>query len=100
MSYYQTHLFFCTNQRQSGERCCGQVESEKLRQYAKKKLKALGRHGAGQIRVNASGCLDRCEQGPVMVVYPEGTWYSYKTYNDIDEIIETHLLGGKGWRGY
>ena len=48
-----------------------------------------------RVRINASGCLDRCEHGPVMVIYPEGVWYSCKTRSDVDEVIETHLRGGK-----
>lgn len=93
MSYYEKHIFFCTNQRQSGKRCCAEGgEAERLRQYAKHRLKALGLHGPGQVRVNACGCLDRCEEGPILVIYPEGVWYSYKTHTDIDEIIERHIM--------
>lgn len=93
--YYQRHVFFCTNLRTSGKQCCAAGDAEKLRDYAKQKLKKLGIHGTGLNRVNTSGCLGRCEDGPVLVIYPEGVWYSYKTYNDIDEIIENHLLKGE-----
>jgi (2Fe-2S) ferredoxin len=65
-----------------------------MREYAKKKVKELGLAGGGNVRVNQAGCLDRCEEGPVCVVYPEGTWYTYVDETDIDEIIESHLLGG------
>lgn len=93
MSYYQKHIFFCTNQRQSGKRCCGEGgEAERLRQYAKHRLKALGLHGAHRVRVNACGCLDRCEEGPMLVIYPEGIWCSYRTYKDIDDILERYIL--------
>jgi len=51
--------------------------------------------GEGKIRINTAGCLDRCELGPVLVVYPEETWYSYLDREDIDEIIEKHLIGGE-----
>lgn len=95
MAYYQSHLFFCTNQRQSGKRCCAEGNAEELRQYAKKRLKQLGVHGPSQARANACGCLDRCNEGPVLVIYPEGIWYSYKTHQDIDEIIEKHVIGGE-----
>lgn len=95
MAYFQQHLFFCTNLRKNGKRCCAQGNAEALREYAKKKLKALGLHGPGRHRVNLAGCLDRCEEGPVLVIYPEETWYSYKTNSDIDEIIEYHLLKGQ-----
>jgi len=51
--------------------------------------------GLGEMRVNSAGCLDRCDLGPVMVVYPEGVWYNYRTREDVDEIVESHLKGGK-----
>jgi len=66
-----------------------------MREYAKKKVKELGLSGAGNIRVNSAGCLDRCEEGPTCVVYPEGIWYTYVDEFDIDEIIESHLINGK-----
>ncbi len=50
--------------------------------------------GPGGIRINTAGCMDRCEEGPVMVIYPEGTWYTYMDKEDIDEIIEKHLCHG------
>jgi (2Fe-2S) ferredoxin len=71
---------------------CG---SAQIRDYAKKKIKDLGLSGEGKVRVNQSGCLDRCEEGPVCVVYPEGTWYTYVDESDVDEIIESHLVQGK-----
>ena len=94
-SYYRQHLFFCTNLRKSGERCCAQGGAEELRNYAKKALKKLDLHGVGLYRVNTAGCLGRCDEGPVLVIYPEGVWYSYRTYSDIDEIIQRHLLKGE-----
>jgi (2Fe-2S) ferredoxin len=92
MSYYQYHVFFCCNQRDDGEACCAQYAAREQRDYMKKRLKELGLHGEGQIRVNIAGCLGRCSEGPVMVVYPGETWYTYVDQDDIDEIIESHLL--------
>jgi (2Fe-2S) ferredoxin len=66
-----------------------------LREYAKERVKALGLSGPGQVRVNTAGCLDRCELGPVCVVYPEGVWYTFIDEVDLDEIIESHLINGK-----
>ena len=66
--------------------------SLELRNYMKKKIFDLN---LKNIRVNQSGCLDKCESGPVMVIYPEGIWYNYKNKLDIDEIIDTHLIKGK-----
>ena len=95
--YYSRHLFFCTNDRGSGaERpSCNQCGSAKLRDYAKSRVKKLGLSGQDKVRVNKAGCLDRCEEGPVCVVYPEGTWYTYVDETDVDEIIDSHLVNGK-----
>lgn len=93
--YYRHHVFFCTNLRDDGRQSCEQCGASALRDYAKKKVKALGLAGSGGVRINTAGCLDRCEQGPVVVVYPEGVWYSYVDQEDIDELIEEHLLNGR-----
>lgn len=100
MDYYRHHVFFCTNQREpdaSGvvRPCCAAKNASSLRDYAKKKVKALGLSGAGQVRVNNAGCLDRCEEGPCVVVYPEGIWYTYIDEHDVDEIVESHLKNGQ-----
>ncbi len=63
--------------------------------YMKKKVKQQGLAGAGKVRVNRAGCLDRCEVGPVMVVYPDAVWYTFVDLEDIDEIVESHLQHGK-----
>ena len=59
-----------------------------------KRSKELGLLGKGEVRVNSAGCLNRCEEGPVMVVYPQGTWYTFMDKDDIDEIIDEHLING------
>lgn len=59
--------------------------------YTKAALKAKGLLGTGLCRANVTGCLGRCEEGPCLVVYPEGVWYTYQTTADLDEIIETHV---------
>ena len=48
-----------------------------------------------RIRINSAGCMDRCDEGPVIVVYPEGTWYTYVDEQDLDEIITEHLQNGR-----
>jgi len=95
--YYQRHLFFCVNDRgaESDRPSCNQCGSAALREYAKKRIKEMGLAGPGKVRINQSGCLDRCEEGPVCVVYPEGVWYTYVDEEDVDEIIDSHLAGGK-----
>ena len=76
MSYYARHVFFCCNQREPGAQCCNN-------------------HGSSKIRINQSGCLDRCKEGPVMVIYPDAVWYTYVDQGDIDEIISEHLQNGR-----
>ncbi len=95
MPYYQFQLFFCNNLRASGKRCCAVVGANELRDYAKKRLKQLGLHEAGKCRANTCSCLDRCDEGPVLVIYPEGVWYHYDSAQDIDEIIDEHILKGQ-----
>ena len=95
MSFYKYHVFFCTNQRDDGRMCCEQAGATELRAYAKKRIKELGLSGKGKVRINLAGCLDRCGEGPVMVVYPEETWYTFIDRQDVDEIIDMHLKQGK-----
>ncbi len=95
MSYYRYHVFFCVNQREDGGRCCHDFDAAEMRVYAKKRCKKLGLHEPGNVRINSAGCLNRCEEGPVIVVYPEETWYTYVDREDIDEIIDSHLTHGK-----
>jgi (2Fe-2S) ferredoxin len=91
--YFETHIFCCVNERPIGHKrgCCKNRGAEKLRNYMKARTKELG---IENIRVNQSGCLDRCELGPTMVIYPEGIWYSYHTVEDAEEIIQRHLIEG------
>ncbi|NOY62157.1 MAG: (2Fe-2S) ferredoxin domain-containing protein [Gammaproteobacteria bacterium] len=91
MSYYRHHLFFCTNQRADGGRCCADNGAKALRDYAKQRIKAMGLRGVGGARANTAGCLNRCASGPVLVIYPEGVWYTYASKEDIDEILEKHV---------
>ncbi len=95
MSYYRHHVFFCCNQREPGKACCNNHGSQAMRDYAKQRVKELGLAGAGKVRVNQAGCLDRCDEGPVLVVYPESVWYTYVDRSDVDEIIEEHLRSGR-----
>ncbi len=91
--YYRRHVFCCVNTRAPDHPrgCCGAKDSVKLRAHMKARAK---QRGLSDVRINASQCLDRCEFGPTMVIYPEGVWYAIKTVADVDEIIETHLVGG------
>ena len=93
--YYARHIFFCLNERKNGEACCAQHRAQECYDRCKQRVKEAGLSGVGQVRVNKSGCLDRCAAGPVAVVYPEGVWYSYVDEQDIDEIVESHLKNGR-----
>ncbi len=95
MGYYERHVFFCLNRREDGRACCANHDAERLQAYAKDRVKKLGLDGKGQVRVNKAGCLDRCDEGPCVVVYPEGVWYTYVDEHDVDEIIDSHLARGK-----
>ncbi len=95
MSYFKYHVFFCVNQRENGESCCANLGAQRVRDYAKQKIKQQKLDGAGGVRINMAGCLGRCEHGPVMVVYPEETWYTYLDESDIDDVIEQHLQQGQ-----
>lgn len=95
MSYYARHIFFCLNQRDNGADSCSLHNAQAGFEHCKKRIKEAGLSGAGMVRVNKAGCLDRCAGGPVAVVYPEAVWYSFVDESDIDEIIESHLKNGQ-----
>jgi len=95
MSYYKHHVFFCLNERDNGEASCSQHDAQGGFDHCKSRVKALKLQGPGAVRVNRAGCLDRCAGGPVLVVYPDETWYTYVDQHDIDEIVESHLREGR-----
>lgn len=92
--HYQTHIFCCENTRAPDHprSCCAARGSIELRNYMKARSKELS---IENIRINGAGCLERCELGPALVIYPEGTWYHYETKADIDEILERHIIKGE-----
>ena len=94
-SYYERHIFFCLNHRDSGEDSCSRHQAQAGFDRCKAQVKAAGLAGPGKVRVNKAGCLDRCAAGPVAVVYPEAVWYTYVDAHDIDEIVESHLRRGQ-----
>ena len=94
-SYYAHHVFFSPTQRYDGAKCCGAAGGQRMRDYLKKKIKQAGLNGEGKCRINTAGCMDRCDEGPLLVVYPEGVWYTYVDETDIDEIFESHLQHGR-----
>jgi (2Fe-2S) ferredoxin len=91
--YFDAHIFVCCNRRPEGHArgSCAARGSEALRDYMKVRVKEAGIPHA---RVNLAGCLDRCEQGPCMVIYPAGIWYRVTSREDVDRVIEEHLVQG------
>lgn len=91
---FEKHVFICTNQREDISRCsCGEARGMELVKLFKKKLK--DKQMSKSIRAQRAGCIDACDYGPALVVYPEGTYYGAVTPEDVDEIIESHLLNNK-----
>jgi (2Fe-2S) ferredoxin len=94
MTYYKRHMFICTNLREDGV-CCQQYEAYEKRAMIKQYAKDLKLTGQGKIRINTAGCLDRCDEGPVAVVYPDQVWYRYESIDDLKEIVDNHLINGQ-----
>jgi len=92
MGYFKHHVFVCVNHKANGRKSCHDGNAKDTCDYLKERLKALDSYGEGKVRVSSSGCLGRCEVGPNIVIYPEDIWVHYETKEDIDEMIETHLL--------
>ena len=95
MSKFTHHIFVCCNQRKEGHPrgCCDPHGSEELRDLFKSEVK---RHGlAPLVRANKAGCLDQCEAGPTVVIYPQEIWYGGVTAKDVPRIIEKTVVGGE-----
>ena len=92
--FFDTHVFVCGNRRPDGHPrgCCAEKGSEKIRDYMKARVKELG---LKSIRINASGCLDRCELGPCAVIYPEGVWYRLDDFKAVDKVLARHVVSGE-----
>lgn len=95
MPRFKHHLFICTNTRPQGHPrgCCNPDGSARLRERFKVEVKQ--RNLKATVRANAAGCLDQCEHGPNVVVYPEGVWYGNVQLEDVEEILESHIISGK-----
>lgn len=95
MPPFEKHIFICINERAPGDPrgCCLARGSQKIREQFKTEVQRRGLKG--KIRVNAAGCLDHCEYGPTVVIYPEGVWYHVEADEDVKEIMEQHIEGGK-----
>ena len=94
-AFYQHHIFCCTNEREAGHPrgCCGAQRGQDIRAAFAVQLAVQGVTGC---RANKSLCLDRCEHGPVVVVYPEGVWYRIEDIDeDVPEIVREHIVNGR-----
>jgi (2Fe-2S) ferredoxin len=95
MPKFEHHVFVCGNQRPQGHPrgSCDPHAEARLQKLFKQKLAERGLKG--RVRANQAGCLDQCEHGPTVVVYPEAVWYGKVTAADVDEIVDSHILQGK-----
>ncbi len=92
--YYQMHMFMCVNHRENARSCAGS-NSVSLHEYMKKKARKAGLDPLRTLRIDKSGCMGRCEHGPTAVIYPQAVWYHYETCEDLNKILNEHLLNGR-----
>ena len=92
-AFFRKHVFCCVNQRpeKHPRGSCARRGGEDLRDYMKARAKELG---LDDVRINSAGCLDRCELGPTMVIYPEGVWYRCSTPGEVDQVLTGHIRDG------
>ena len=88
MGQYEQHVFVCT----SGETCPEQGDTEKFVKILRERSKQIGR--PTDVRINKAGCFSQCGHGPMIVVYPDNVWYAGVQESDLQEILESHILGG------
>ncbi|MBI1948933.1 MAG: (2Fe-2S) ferredoxin domain-containing protein [Deltaproteobacteria bacterium] len=100
MPRFDHHVFVCTNERaaEDPKGSCARKGSGALQQHLKERCHQLGLKG--RVRINNAGCLDACALGPSVVVYgaadpPEGVWYTLRTIEEVDRVIDQHLVGGR-----
>ena len=90
---YEKHIFICANQKPEGKACCGETRGMELVNKFKELLRDKGLQG--NVRAQRSGCLDACSNGPALVIYPEGTYYGKVTVDDVERIINEHVINNK-----
>lgn len=90
ITLYEKHIFFCNNIRTNGKKSCGQFNAQQLTQHAKSLIQP--QNTDKKIRISSSGCLGKCEHGPVMVIYPDNLWFTYKTEEQVANIIRNYIV--------
>ena len=95
MDKFKKHIFVCENIRDENHETpsCGRSGGIEIRAELKKRLQELGINNS--VRANVAGCLGMCQHGPVMVVYPDSTWYGEVTVKDVEEIVQKDILENK-----
>jgi (2Fe-2S) ferredoxin len=95
MPKFERHIFVCTNQRPEGHPrgCCNPSGESELHRAFKARIALSGLRST--VRANQAGCLDQCEHGPNVVVYPDAVWYGHVTLADVEEIVESHIMGDR-----
>ncbi|MBZ0198784.1 MAG: (2Fe-2S) ferredoxin domain-containing protein [Ignavibacteriaceae bacterium] len=95
MKRFEKHIFICENVRpdDNPRGSCGQKGGSLVKEAFKQKIKTLGLNA--EVRANTCGCLDACEFGITVVVYPEQVWYGGVKIEDVDEIINSHIINNK-----
>lgn len=90
---YEKHIFICANQKAEGKSCCGEARGLQLIERFREVLNEKGLKG--KVRANRAGCLDACKLGPTVVVYPDGTYYGHVQLDDVEKIVEEHILNNR-----
>ncbi|MGB5528775.1 MAG: (2Fe-2S) ferredoxin domain-containing protein [Ignavibacteriaceae bacterium] len=92
MKRYDKHIFICENKRPEDDPrgCCADKNSPSVREFFKKRIKELNL--SKSVRANSAGCLDACEHGVTIVIYPEQIWYGKVTAEDVEEILQNHII--------
>lgn len=83
---YKAHIFVCVDS------CCREKDSERIFDVLSEELKRRG--FSNDVLISRCGCLDQCESGPMLIIYPDGTWYHNLTKDDISRIVEEHIIKG------
>lgn len=90
---FDYHIFICANQKAEGKVCCGQERGLELVAEFRRVLRDKGLQG--KVRAQRAGCIDACDFGPSVVIYPGGEYYGHLKPENVETIIEQHIIGGK-----